>query len=297
MCDRENKRYYFIMNPGSRGGRSGKRLDIIHEFLTKAGFDYNYGVTTSLNDAFVLSVKANLSDYDIIVAVGGDGTINRVINGFYNRDGTRLSEAKFGVIYTGTSPDFCKSYNIPLSAMEAVNALAKGKLKSIGIGRIEFENDIKYFACCANIGLGAELARNANGGIRKLFGDKAGTFLALIKTICRFKPIAVKLNSQDLEHIYNISVGKTYYIASGLKIKNNLEAADKHFYVLKIQEKPLRFVKKMYSGDELELDYESTITITGHGEVEYDGDDGGCLPCAITSAENLEVIYDGEGID
>lgn len=297
MCDKENQRYYFIMNPGSKGGNSGKRLEAIHGLLSRTGIDYDYCVTKSLADAFEMSVKANLNGYGTIVAVGGDGTINRVINGFYDKDGVRLSNAKFGVIYTGTSPDFCKSYNIPLDTEKAVDILTKGNSRPVGTGRIEFEDKVKYFACCANIGLGAELARNANGGVRKIFGDTAGTFLALIKTLCTYKPIDITLNGRELAHIYNISVGKTYYVASGLKIKNKLDIADERFYVLKIQGKLLSLMRKMYGGSELELDYESKITVTGCGEVEFDGDEGGQLPCIITPAEHLEVIYDRERIN
>ena len=297
MRDKQNKKYYFIMNPGSKGGKSAARFGDMHELLARAGIDYDYDVTTSLGNAFELSVKANKNGYGVIAAVGGDGTINRVINGFYDTNGARLSNARFGVVYAGTSPDFCKSHNIPLDTKRAIDVLASGNTRRVGIGRIEFENDVKYFACCANIGLGAELARRANGGIRKIFGDTAGTFLALVKTLCLYKPINVALNGQECNHVYNISVGKTYYVASGLKIKNNLTSGDDRFYILKIQGKLFSYMKKLYGGAELELDYESRITVTGSGEVEFDGDEGGRLPCVITPAECLEVLCERTGID
>jgi len=297
MRDKQNKKYYLIMNPGSKGGKSAARLKEIHRLLAIFGIDYAYDITSNLDNAFELSAKANMNGFDVIAAVGGDGTINRVISGFYDNDGKRLSNAKFGVVYTGTSPDFCKSYNIPLNIKEAVNVLTGENTRQIGIGRIEFENGVKYFACCANIGLGAELARRANSGIRKNFGDTAGTFLALLKTLCLYKPISVTINGQEFKHIYNISVGKTFYVASGLKIRNNLKSDDARFYILKIQRKPFGFIKKLYSGDELDLEYENKIAVSGTGEVEFDGDEGGHLPCIITQAERLEALCERKGTD
>ena len=278
------------MNPGSKGGSSEKKFEIIHKALKKQDIDYAFAITKDLNDAYNLSVQANMQGYDVIVAVGGDGTINRTLNGFYNNDGTKFSKAKFGIIYTGTSPDFCKSYNIPIDVKKAMSVLLEGNTREIGIGRVQFEKNVKYFSCCANIGLGAALARNANSGIRKIFGDGLGTFLSLIKTLFTYKPIDIILNDQNLKKVFNVSIGKTYYVASGLKIRNDLKPIDDRFYILTIQNKVLKFITKLYSGGSMNLDYAERIEILGLGEVEFDGDEAGTLPCVITPAENMYIL-------
>ena len=86
-------------------------------------------MTECLHDAYLLSKNANNEGYDVIVAVGGDGTINKVLNGFYDDQGKRISRSRFAVIYTGTSPDFCKSYGIPLDIERAVNFIIRGHSK------------------------------------------------------------------------------------------------------------------------------------------------------------------------
>ncbi|HDS09916.1 MAG TPA: diacylglycerol kinase, partial [Firmicutes bacterium] len=106
-------KYYFIMNPGSRGGSSRRKFKKVFEILDKEKISYQHTITTSLQEIYDLSRKANSDGYDVIAAVGGDGTINEVISGFFKEGGTRISKAKLGVIYTGTSPDFCRSYGIP----------------------------------------------------------------------------------------------------------------------------------------------------------------------------------------
>lgn len=283
-------RYFLIMNPGSRSGRSQSWFSRLHKGLQERNIEYQYAVTKSLDDAYELSAAANEQGFDVIVAVGGDGTINRVLNGFYQEDGTLKSQAILGVIYTGTSPDFCKSYGIPLNKEAALDALYSVNVRSIEVGRIEFSDHVKYFVCCANIGLGAMLADLANSGIRRRLGDWSGTFVSLLRTLKRYRPIDIMVNGRKLEHLYNLSIGKTYYIASGLKIKNNLNALEKRFYLLPVQNKILYHLWCLYSGKAMPLAYEQEIQIDGNGRVEFDGDSGGYLPCKINSAENLKII-------
>jgi diacylglycerol kinase family enzyme len=113
-------KYYLIMNPYSRGGRRRELAQRCVEYLSHQGCSYDTEIVENFQQAYTLSQKANQKAYDVIVAIGGDGTINRVMNGFYDQSGKRVSGAKFGVLHTGTSPDFCKRYQVPLDLKEAV---------------------------------------------------------------------------------------------------------------------------------------------------------------------------------
>lgn len=320
-------RYLFIMNPGSKSGKSRRKFDQIIKILNEKKTTYDVKITKSLEEAYLLSREGNMSGYDVIVAVGGDGTINRVLNGFYQNDGTRLSGAKMGVIYTGTSPDFCKSYGIPTDPEKAVQVILAHKIKNVGIGRIvlaencleEFDGEpisggtgfvARYFACCANIGLGAAVARRANGGIRGILGDSLGTFIALLRTLISYKPqdfmICCEGKKEQILNVYNISIGRTFYIASGIKVKNDLKNGDNSFYKMIVRK--LKFwhlpgiIRQVYSGKQIinnemiSLDYLKTVEVFGNSknpEVEFDGDPAGFLPCYISMAEDdLELIYE-----
>lgn len=322
-------RYFFILNPGSKGGKSGKKFNKIFQLLDKNKIDYEFKATNSLEDAYDYSVYANKKGYDIVVAVGGDGTINRVLNGFYDDEGKRISNAKFAVIYTGTSPDFCKSYNIPIQLDKAVDTLLKNKSRRITIGRIVHHisydetldkkalniNDpkiiVSYFACCANVGVGPHIARSANSGIRKYIGDFFGTFISLIKTIIQYKPNDFTINFdgkiQTLKKVFSLSIGRTTYIASGIKVKNDLSFDDNSFYNLLVKNMGLLNLvgvfRKIYSGEQFEndsiisLQYAEHIEIYGNSqnsEIEFDGDPRGFLPCTIESAQDtLDLICEG----
>lgn len=318
-------KYFLIMNPGSGGGskeKVQKILDIFH----KKRVEFDYKLTDTLEDAYTLSVWGNKKGYDVIVAVGGDGTINRVINGFYDPLGRRISSSKLGVIHTGTSPDLCKSYNVPLDIEQALNTVLVGRSVKISLGKITYTSkydkgwdglpllegnehvQTNYFACCANIGLGASVARNANSGIRNYIGDFAGTFVSLIKTLLKYQPnnFAVSFDGQKqvLVNGYNIAVGKTTYIASGIKVHNQLTLGDSRFYALIIKEIGFtnwaNVIRKLYSGKRfannktMSLQYATLIEVYGNSrnpELEFDGDPRGFLPCVIETAQDpLDLI-------
>jgi len=314
------KDIFLIMNPGSHSGRSRQTFDQIIGLITRSGVDFEYHNTLDLDHAILLSRNANLEGYKTIVAVGGDGTINAVVNGFYTPDGHRISEAKFGVIYTGTSPDFNKSYGIPVNIDEAVAIILKGKTLEIPIGMISFEprdrpddncnpdsSSVRYFVCCANIGLGAMLARKANSGIRRKLGDFSGTLLSLIGLLVSFKSITVICmeNSNEIQwnKLTNLSIGITPYIASGIQVPVHFTDQGKKFYRLIVQNLNLfcivPLLRKVYSGkpfinsNYLSLDYSLQVKLSSpqQVEVEADGDPVGFLPCRICFAfDDLDLI-------
>lgn len=367
-------RYFFILNPGAGGGKSQRFFPRLFHILDTKKIDYDYRLTKSLDEAYDLSVMANLlpgheydhdhdNDHDhdheapndevpedksckvsaskdrarpgesgrkpgygVIVAVGGDGTINRVLNGFYDHQGQRVSWARLGVIHTGTSPDFCQSFHIPCQAEAALEVLFRGQSKKIKVGKIilaksfdpNFENQpvgsgpafqTRYFGCCANIGLGPVVARYANSGLRKKVGDTAGTFLSLLWALCSYRSgdflVCRDGKIESLLNLYSLSVGRTFYLASGLKVLHDLqEEGEERFYNLMVRNLSLRnlpsFIKTIYSGQRIvnnqvvSLEYSRLIEVYGnthHPEVEFDGDPIGFLPCRIEVArDELDLI-------
>lgn len=321
-------KYFLIMNPGSKNGTSGKKFDEIFSFFKHQNLSYDFRETKSLNDAQRFSREACRDGYTHIIAVGGDGTINRVINGMYER-GRKISEAQFGVIYTGTSPDFCKSFNIPITLDEALNTLLKDRKIGISLGEITYASkplkeysgkktdssssfEHSCFACCSNIGIGADLAEAANSGVRGFLGDFLGTFLSLIRTLFTYKPSSFSIVADGIEkqvdNVHSISIGKTHFIASGIKITNSLSRSDHRFYSLIVKNLNLFRVPKVlasiYSGKAIEqsntlnFEYVETLEILGDSgdkRVEFDGDPQGYLPCRISSIkEHLQIITGDE---
>jgi len=312
-------RYFFILNPASKGGESKIVIKHILRILKTRELDFSHKFTSSLDDAFQQSQWANQQGYDVIVTVGGDGTINRVLSGFYNEHGVRLSQAKMGVIHTGTSPDFCKNYNIPTNPFKALNLILKGRSRKIEVGKISYSktNDSRlngktiesaenlqtaYFGCCANIGIGAALAKAANNGIRSKIGDFAGTLISLIKVLFSYKPSHLSIicdgKAETLTNLTSLSLGKSRYIASGIKV--NHTSKQNQLYRLTVTDLKLKNIAscltQIYTGnirnnqDFIKLEYFRKIDILYdpmNPEVEFDGDPQGYLPARIETAKDL----------
>ncbi len=311
----------FIANPHARNGRARKKLAQLRAELERRGLKHDLALCEGLDHARTLSEQANRSGYEVVVGVGGDGTINRVLNGFFDANGRRLSSARLGVIHIGTSPDFCRSYGVPAGVPEAVDALLAGVARQIRVGRVVYETrpaqaggtapGTAFFGCCANVGLGASLARLANGGIRKYAGDFLGTFLCLLRVLVQFRPQTMDLEldgrTQRLDKVYNIAVGKTRYIASGLQVRHELREGDDRSYVICLRDFSwsrlgqvlwmLYRGKPIASGRCLSLAYAKSIRLASAGspaEVEFDGDPAGWCPCRIATAPDaLDLIVGG----
>jgi diacylglycerol kinase family enzyme len=310
-------RYFFIINPQSRNGRSRNKNKDLFSLLQKTGLSFDHAFTDSLDHAYSLSQKANKERYDVVVAVGGDGTINRVLNGFFNVEGRRISNARMGAIHTGTSPDFCMSYGIPQSLEGAVRVIAAGKTSLIRVGRIECAASpaalqekaaARFFGCCANVGLGAAVARTSNGGIRRFTGDRLGTFISLFKAVFLYRPVTLSLiidgTPRTYTRVYNIAVGKTRFIASGIRVQHSLGASDQRLYIVTVRDlSPFNIISVLgllygnkpipANRSYISLEYGSRIEIFCQSpvETEFDGDPAGYCPCTVTTAvDPLELI-------
>ncbi len=298
-------KYLLIMNPRSKGGKAAKRFDAITRLMTEAGLDFENVIAETYGQIRTASAKANEGKYDVIVAVGGDGTINATMNGFFDSATGVVSGKMFGVIYSGTSPDFCKSYGVPTDLAGAVNALKMLKVREISIGCIQFagspvgENlEKRYFSCCASIGIGAMVAEKANR-YRKFAGDIPGTFGAICSSLFTFHPFGMRIrvgpDERDIRGVTNVFVGRTKYIASGLRVNEAIADDDSRFYILIVKDLNLwrlpGLLKQLYTGNlsgsgVMEILYNDIINIEteNHTRVEFDGDAAGFTPCSIYAA-------------
>ncbi|MFO7820566.1 MAG: diacylglycerol kinase family protein [Lentisphaeria bacterium] len=284
-----------IMNPGSRAGRGKKLWPLWKAELRKHGIGFDCFQTEAPGQA--VEVVKNLQDYDTVVAVGGDGTINEVIDGLMQRE---HSDLQMGVLYSGTSPDFCRFHAIPLEVSRAVDVLASGKTTPVDIVRIRCRSAdgserISHFASSCNIGLGGCIARTSNR-VRKVFGDTAGTGLAVLWSIFLLKPRNLKLTVDcqviELQAVNNLGIIKNPFLASGLRLDLRLQPADGRLMLFAVYDKSrlslLSMLPGFYSGRVAErsdvfVKQVTTVKVecADPCAVEFDGDPRGFLPIEV----------------
>jgi YegS/Rv2252/BmrU family lipid kinase len=132
-------RYYVILNPVAGKG-NGLRMRLrIEENLTRLGLDYMLVLTEFPEHATSLAKKALEDGFDVIVAAGGDGTANEVLNGIMTAGESKKHSTVLGVIPVGRGNDFAFSMGIPMDVDESCTLLAHDPQMKIDVGRVVSE--------------------------------------------------------------------------------------------------------------------------------------------------------------
>jgi YegS/Rv2252/BmrU family lipid kinase len=124
-----------ILNPFSGRGDALKRLDEMKAALTAAGVVYDLALTERPNHAIELAQQAVKQGYSPIVAAGGDGLLNEVINGVAMAAGGN-DWPPFGVLPLGTANDLVANLGMSTSLTEAAQVIARGEVRRMDVGRV-----------------------------------------------------------------------------------------------------------------------------------------------------------------
>lgn len=159
------KRARVIYNPTS--GKEGMRryLPDVLEMLEKAGYETSAHATTGEGDATTAAQTACERQYDLVVAAGGDGTLNEVIHGYANQP----HRPKLGILPMGTTNDFARALKLPRDPKKATELILKGYSKKLDIGKV---ND-KHFMNIAGGGKLTELTYETSSKQKALLGQLA----------------------------------------------------------------------------------------------------------------------------
>jgi len=144
-----------IINLTAGGGKPRPHLKTIFKYLKENGFNFKVNYTSHHGDAIELAQKAADKGIELIVSIGGDGTVNEIVNGIMKSK----NNPSLGIIPLGWANDFIKSVNIPFDITQACQIIVQGKIKKIDIGVI---NSQIYFANICGVGFDAEVAQLAN---------------------------------------------------------------------------------------------------------------------------------------
>ncbi len=153
--------FFFILNP--RAGPGLRRFSRVAASLGKLGIPFSSAATVGPGDAEVLARLARERDFRAIVCVGGDGTLNEVVNGLATPDGRLDRSTALGIIPNGTATDFVRGMGIPLNRDAAVERLLAGEESDVDVGRIEFaDGRVRFFVNVLGTGFDAEVAGRAH---------------------------------------------------------------------------------------------------------------------------------------
>lgn len=200
----ENKtimlRYKVIVNPQADRGESIKSLPQVEELLKDNGFNYDLAITDKPWQAADLAQQAILEGYDVIVAAGGDGTANEVINGFMRARSNGKVMAAMGIIPIGRGNDFAYGMGAPTKMEQAIEALKHDHRKTVDIALVSggLYPEGRYIG--NGIGIGFDAVVGFVAARHKLLTGFVSYLWAALKTIfLYYKAPQVKIELDDEE--------------------------------------------------------------------------------------------------
>ncbi len=234
--------WYIIINPNAGKRRGSKDWLLIARLLGEAGIGFESIFTEHKHHAIDLTCNAIARGWRRFVVVGGDGTMNEVVNGILQQEEVTPSEITLGMISIGTGNDWARMFGIPFGYAEAVETLARERifLQDAGIVRY-YQHGLRYkryFINIAGLGFDAVVVQKAN--LRKDKG-KSGMMVylrTLFTALASYRHTRTTLNVDGREFsddVFTISIGIGKYSGGGMMQTPDAIADDGFFDVTVIR--------------------------------------------------------------
>lgn len=238
MQSNEAYRSFVIVNPASAAGATGRRWDRIASLLRSSLGPFEHRMTAAPGEASLLARQALIAGFEMIVAVGGDGTLHEVVNGFFEGYRPVARNAVLGVVAVGTGSDFGRT--IEQESLEsACQKLVGRNTRTIDVGLASFTgNDgtprTEIFINVASCGCSGVVARLVSPRLKSLSGSLA-FWLATIRALSVYRDQTVTLKFDDQTPrslpITNCAFANGRYFGAGMQVAPAAELDDGKFEV------------------------------------------------------------------
>lgn len=178
-----NQKTKLIFNPAAGKGSAGKHLPIVKALLADRGFQYDLVLTEGPGHALKEARQAAEEGCSLVIAAGGDGTVNEAINGLMRAELNGKDRPGLGVVPIGRGNDFAFGVDIPLALAEAVAVLVEGHRRKIDVGRVTGGDYPlgRYFG--NGVGLGFDTVVGFEAAKIKWLHGATSYLAALVRTI------------------------------------------------------------------------------------------------------------------
>ena len=175
-------RTLFIVNPTAGSGRGAARWQRCQLELRTLGFKPDYLITTRPGEA-ELFVNCNAAKYDLLVAVGGDGTNLEVANGIL---ASPAPHTAMGVVPIGTGNDLAETLGVR-THIEAIRKLVNGKTQAMDVLRVRCAKEgrtvVSHALVFAGVGIVGESLKRTTPGVKRLFGNRLAYPVGLLRAL------------------------------------------------------------------------------------------------------------------
>lgn len=229
----------FVVNPHAGNGSTGKAWPRIQARAAEFLGPCEACLTGGPEDATRMTREHLLAGADRIICVGGDGTLNEVVNGFFDANGPLRTDAVLGFVPNGTGCDFRRTTPIPAGLEASLATLREGFTRTIDLGRIRYRDPAgglrtRYFHNIASFGLGGEVVDRVNR-TNKACGPFVTFIAATLMTLFAYgrKRVRLRVDGGDERtvDILNVAVANGRYHGGGMLVAPDAVTDDGLFHV------------------------------------------------------------------
>ncbi|MEX0850138.1 MAG: diacylglycerol kinase family protein [Gaiellaceae bacterium] len=286
-----SNRVVFLVNPASAGGSTGRRWPEIAHRASALGLAGDALISEEPGQLGPLARDAVRAGAELLVVVGGDGSVNEVVNGIAGVEGVEVA-----VIPRGTGWDFVRTHGIPRDLDDAVEIALSGNVREIDLGLVTYRTwagieERGYFANVGSAGISGAIAQRANDS-SKVLGGKISYYWATLAVFARWQTGELRVSVDDeirSGRMIDVLVANGRYLGGGMMMLPEAEPDDGLFDVLLIGDVTKRdlllTLPKSYRGNHLphprlEVLRGRVVTVDADEPlpIELDGEQPGTTP-------------------
>jgi len=284
------KTWLVIVNPNAGRKKGLRDWEEISSLLSKYRIYYKAIFTERPEHAIEISRTQIESGFRNIIVVGGDGTMNEVVNGVFSQEACSTTDITLGMITVGTGNDWGRMFGIPQDYEEAIRTLLRNNTFIQDAGSVQYlkesNTENRYFVNIAGLGFDAEVVRKSNRMKERGKGGVLMYFANIFTSLLNYKHVnaLIDIDGMAVENlVFSMNVGICKYSGGGMIQVPNAVPDDGLFDMTVInamrKTKVVRSLRRLYNG-----------TINEHPRVDsYTG-----KLIRVDSSEKIHLETDGE---
>jgi YegS/Rv2252/BmrU family lipid kinase len=262
----ESPRVRVVLNPNAAAGAAMRRVSAIGDAMRRYDLKHEIVLTKAPGHAAELTRAAKADGADVVAVVGGDGTLNEVVQAYIDAKGEPVKGPDLALIPCGTGGDFKKTLGLSGSLDEAVARIKHGGRRSLDLGVLRITTHeggtAPYaFVNIASFGIGGQVDALVNTA-PKWLGGKASFYVATLRAMASYKNASVRVKVDGATWyegpVFNCAIANGRFFGGGMMIAPTADPSDGRFEVVAVGDLPKKDILglsgKIYKGAHLAAD-------------------------------------------
>jgi len=218
------REWLVIVNPNAGNGKGNKDWDKISDLLKNEALPFDVNFTERKGHAIHFTIEGIAAGYRKIITVGGDGTLNEVVNGVFLNKNCPTTDISLALIPVGTGNDWGRMFGIPLDYKKAISIIGENKLMLHDVGLVSFyygtEKKERYFINIAGLGFESVVVKRTNYQKDRGHSGKLIYFYNLLMSLISYKNTRAEIiidGEKISADVFSLNVGNGRYCGGGMR--------------------------------------------------------------------------------